>query len=124
MKKRVLTAAEIFICKDLHRVWVPTPEWTPADTNGDECGVYVTTLDARQKEKWETDLQNMRNEGTGMASALALSCVTETGDRVFTTQDIEKIADHSGLVVGRLWQVFRALNIVTDTDVSELVKNS
>jgi hypothetical protein len=127
--RRVLTAEEIFISEDLPKVWVPTPEWKPAEFNGDECGLYVTTLDAREKETWEDEVTNNRGErdaskmGVIMATAAARSCVDESGNRIFTIDQIEKIAKKSAVPVSRIWTAFRKLNTVTDADVSELAKN-
>lgn len=119
--RRVLTAEEIFICDDLPREWVPTPDWRPPDANGEDCGLYVITLDAVEKEKWEEAYAG--KTGIIMASALSIACVNENGERVFTTEQIEKLKRKSGLTVARLWQTFRKLNVVTDVDVSEQVKN-
>lgn len=127
--KRVLTAEEIFVSDDMRREWVATPEWRPSDCNGDECGLYVSTLDAVEKEKWEDEITNSKGErdtgktGFVMASALARACVNDSGARVFTTEQVDRLARKSGAVVARLWQVFRKLNVLTDADVSELVKN-
>lgn len=127
--RRVLTAEEIFICDDLPREWVPTPEWRVPSANGDECGLYIATLDAVEKEKWEDEITNSKGErntnktGLIMASAVARAGVNENGERIFTTAHVEKLANKSGHVVSRLWQTFRKLNIVTDEDVKELAKN-
>lgn len=119
--RRVLTAEDIFICDDLPREWVATPEWRASNANGDECGVYVCTLDAVEKEKWEEEYA--RKIGIIMSSALSRACVNENGDRIFTGEQIEKLSKKSGLAVSRLWQVFRKLNVVTDADVNEQAKN-
>ena len=130
MNRRVLTADEIFICNDLPREWVATPEWTAPGVNGDECGLYVSTMDAASKEQWEdriTDSRGQRDSskvGIMMASALACVCVDEAGDKVFTAEQVDQLSHKSGAVVVRLWQAFRKLNVLTDADVSDLAKNS
>lgn len=129
MTRRVLTSEEIFISNDLPREWVSTPEWRPADANGDECGLYVSTLDAASKEQWESEITTRLGErdedktGLVMALALSRSCVTEAGERIFTPDQVERLSRKSGPVVTRLWSVFRRMNVVTDADVSELAKN-
>lgn len=128
-RRRVLTAEEIFVCDDLPREWVPTPEWRNESVNGDECGLYVTTLEALEKEQWESDITTSKGEpdkgktGLVMASALARACVDDSGHRVFTTEQVDRISRKSGAVVARLWKAFRKLNVLTDADVSELAKN-
>lgn len=125
----VLNAEQILASDDLVRVWVSTPEWKTPDMNGDECGVYVTTLDGREKEHWEeeiTDARGLRDKakvGILMATALSRSCVDEGGNRIFTAEQVEKIAGKSGAVLVRLFKVFRQLNVITDADMDEMVKN-
>lgn len=127
--RRVLTPDEIFISNDLPREWVSTPEWRPENANGDECGLYVSTLDAASKEQWESEVLTSRGEpksdkaGLVMALALSRSCVDESGQRVFNVDQVEQLSRKSSAVIGRLWTVFRRLNLVTESDVSELVKN-
>lgn len=127
--RKILNAEEIFVSQDLPRQWVPTPEWKPAGTNGIDCGVFITTLDAAEKERWEDEITNAAGKtdsskiGVVMASAIARSCVDENGERIFSMSQVDRLSKKSGVVVTRLWSVFRQLNVMTDTDVGELAKN-
>lgn len=126
--RRVLTAEEFFICK-LPREWVSLPELKPADSNGDDPGVYVTTLDTRAKELWQHDV----TQGTGKvaagklgsvkASALSRACVNEDGNPIFTTEQIDQISSVACTATDRLWEVYERLNVTNDAAVREAVKN-
>lgn len=127
MSRRVLTADEIWAAGDIHKEWVAIPEWRPQDANGDECGVYVTTLDWREKLQWESECTDDKGKALSnelvIATGLAHSCVDESGNRLFTAENITKLDQKSGAVVVRLWKAFQRLNVFTDADVSELAKN-
>jgi hypothetical protein len=58
-----------------------------------------------------------------MVSALTRAIVDENGNRIFTPDQLDKLKTSSGKVAGRLYRVFKRLNIVTDDKVEDLAKN-
>jgi hypothetical protein len=124
--RRVITAGECSITGK--RIWVPSPELAPPDTNGDELGFYVKTISIGEKERWQYE----NSGGTGQvvadraglikAHALLLSCVNESGTRIFS--DISQAEQLPCPVGERAYSVFLQLNSTSDEQVDEAVKNS
>lgn len=112
-----LTAEQILAADDLGLLKVSVREW------GGEVFIRVMTvgeLDAYQKEwvgKRETGVDNFR------AKFLARCLCDEHGQRLFTDEQIEKLAAKSAKVVSRLFDKAAAHNAITDKDVEELAKN-
>lgn len=124
MTRKVLTAEEFFVAGKLNREWVPIPEW-PSE-NGDEAGVYVTELSAVENECWESEVTDDKGRpipGRVIVSALARAVVDEAGNRLFTPEQIEQVKANSGKIAGRLYRVFKRLNVVTDDVVEDAKKN-
>jgi hypothetical protein len=112
-----LTAAEILAADDLGLLEVKVKEW------GGSVFIRVMTvgeLDAYQKEwvgKRDTGVDNFR------AKFLARCLCDEKGQRLFTDEQVEKLAAKSAKVVGRLFDKAASHNAITDKDVEELAKN-
>lgn len=124
MTRKVLTADEFFVAGKLKREWVPIPEWP--SQNGDEAGVYVAELSAVDSECWEDEVTDDKGRpvaGRVMVNALARAVVDEAGNRLFTPEQIEQVKTNSGKITGRLYRVFKRLNVVTDDVVEGAAKN-
>lgn len=125
MSRKVLTAEEFFVAGKLRREWVPIPEWQSQNGDG-EAGVYVTELSAVENELWEDEVTDDNGKpiaGRVMVSALTRAVVDETGNRLFMPEQIEQLKANSGKIAGRLYRVFKRLNVSTDADVEDAVKN-
>lgn len=112
-----LTADQILAADDLGLLKVHVKEW------GGDVFIRVMTvgeLDAYQKEwvgKRETGVDNFR------AKFLARCLCDEQGQRLFSDEQIEKLASKSAKVVSKLFDKAAAHNAITDKDVEELAKN-
>lgn len=112
-----LTADQILAADDLGLLKVTVKEW------GGDVFIRVMTvgeLDAYQKEwvgKRETGVDNFR------AKFLARCLCDEQGQRLFSDEQIEKLASKSAKVVSKLFDKAAAHNAITDKDVEELAKN-
>ena len=112
-----LTADQSLAADDLGLLEVKVKEWGGS--------VYlrvmsVGELDAYQKEwigKRETGVDNFR------AKFLARCLCDEQGQRLFSDEQIEKLASKSAKVVSKLFDKAAAHNAITDKDVEELAKN-
>jgi hypothetical protein len=112
-----LTAEQILAADDLGLLKVNVKEW------GGEVYIRVMTvgeLDAYQREwvgKRETGVENFRTK------FLAKCLCDQAGQRLFTDEQIDKLAEKSAKVVSRLFDKAAAHNAITEKDVEELAKN-
>lgn len=112
-----LTAEQILAADDLGLLKVNVKEW------GGEVFIRVMTvgeLDAYQREwvgKRETGVENFRTK------FLAKCLCDQAGQRLFTDEQIDKLAEKSAKVIGRLFDKAAAHNAITEQDVEELAKN-
>lgn len=112
-----LTADQILAADDLGMVKVTVKEW------GGDVFIRVMTvgeLDAYQQE-WAanklTGVDNFR------AKFLARCLCDDAGTRLFSDEQIEKLASKSAKVVSRLFDKAAQHNAITEKDVEELAKN-
>lgn len=106
---------------------VPTPEWAG---NGVPTA-RVITMAAADRDTWEAEAMLARTqlEGTArlrnMRAALVVRCLVdpESGERIFSDQDVEPLGQKSAKVIDRLFAVATDLNAVTDEDMKALEKN-
>lgn len=111
-----LTADQILAADDLGLKRVDVPEW-----GGD---VYVRVMSVRERDdyerlwlgKKETGIDNFRSQ------YLARVLCNEKGELLFSRGQIDKLAEKSGAVMGRLFDVAMRHNNMTEEDVKELGK--
>ena len=117
-------AAQILASDDLGILTVKVKEWKDGDGKPMSLGIRVMTVgerDAYEREwigKRETGIENFRTKF--LARCL---CHPETGDRLFTDEQIEKLAGKSAKVVSKLFDKAMRHNAMTADDVEELAKN-
>lgn len=119
----VLTAAElaaqILATEDLGILKVTVKEW-----NGMVLGIRVMTVgerDAYEREwigKRETGIENFRAKF--LARCL---CHPESGERLFTDEQIGDLAKKSAKVISTLFERAMKHNAMSESDVEELAKN-
>lgn len=112
-----LTAEQILAADDLGLVKVNVKEW------GGDVFIRVMTvgeLDGYQQE-WaankQTGVDNFRSK------FLARCLCDEQGNRLFSDEQIAKLAGKSAKVVSKLFDKAAAHNAITEKDVEELAKN-
>ena len=117
-------AAQIMAAEDLGILKVTVKEWSDKDGKPLTLGIRVMTVgerDAYEREwigKRETGIDNFRTKF--LARCL---CHPETGDRLFTDEQIEKLAGKSAKVVSKLFDRAMKHNAMSAEDVEELAKN-
>ena len=122
-----LSKNQIMEADDLETEWVPTPEWAPKGVDAGQCGVFVRTMTASERDSFEVscldsqgkarNLQNLR------ARLCALTIVDAEGKRVFDTTQAGDLGKKSGQVLDRVFDRAQRLNGITKSDVDELAKN-
>lgn len=117
-------AAQILASDDLGILTVKVKEWKDGDGKPMSLGIRVMTVgerDAYEREwigKRETGIENFRTKF--LARCL---CHPETGERLFTDEQIESLASKSARVVSTLFEKAMKHNAMSEADVEELAKN-
>lgn len=118
----LLTREQILKADDSQERLVEVPEWGGA--------VKVRGMTGRERDRFEescvegkgknarVNLKNLR------AKLVALSCVDDEGNRIFTERDVEELSAKSASALNRIFRVAQELSGITDEDVDELTKNS
>jgi hypothetical protein len=125
----ILTKAEILGADDLTKELVSVPEW-----GGD---VYVCAMTAAAKDLWEQSIfkpvgevkpgekpEMVKDMSNIRAKLVASTVVDESGDLLFTADDIPALGRKSGAALDRVYSVSSRLNAISDQDVEDLAKNS
>jgi hypothetical protein len=91
--------------------------------------VFVKTMTARAKERWEQDRMEEREKKTNSmsvvrASLAAATVCDEQGTLLFTPADIDALNAKSVKPLDRIFAAATKLNRINDGDLEELVKNS
>lgn len=115
-----LTRSAINAAADLETRKVDVPEWGGY--------VFISMLDGINRDAWENSIITVGENGSAKqnldnirAKLLTRAIVDEDGNRLFT--DPGELGRKSGAVLGRLFEIAKELNAVTDADVDELAKN-
>jgi hypothetical protein len=117
-------AAQIMAADDLGILKVSVGEWPGSDGKPMTLGIRVMTVgerDAYEREwigKRETGIDNFRTKF--LARCL---CHPESGERLFTDEQVEKLAGKSARVVSTLFDKAMGHNAMSEADVEELAKN-
>lgn len=117
-------AAQILASDDLGILTVKVKEWKDTEGKPMSLGIRVMTVgerDAYEREwigKRETGIENFRTKF--LARCL---CHPETGERLFTDEQIEALASKSARVVSTLFEKAMKHNAMSEADVEELAKN-
>jgi hypothetical protein len=117
-------AAQILAADDLGILKVTVKEWPGRDGKPMALGIRVMTVgerDAYEREwigKRETGIDNFRTKF--LARCL---CHPESGERLFTDEQIVSLASKSAKVVSTLFEKAMRHNAMSESDVEELAKN-
>lgn len=117
-------AAQIMAVDDLGILKVVVHDWPGTDGQPLTLGIRVMTVgerDAYEREwigKRETGIENFRAKF--LARCL---CHPETGERLFTDEQVAQLAAKSAKVVSTLFDKAMTHNAMSETDVEELAKN-
>lgn len=117
----LLTKDAILGADDRATVDVEVPEWGGT--------VRVRALSGTERDAYEVALAGVRPDGTRRlnlvnvrARLIAMACVDEAGERLFTDKDVEALGAKSGVAMQRVFEAAQALSGLTDEDVQELAE--
>ncbi len=89
--------------------------------------VIVTTMTGYDRDKFESSMvgkqggQNMVNIRAKLAAA---TLVDDSGNRLFTESDVQKLGKKSAAELDKVFAVAQRLNRFGDAEIEELAKNS
>ena len=118
----LLTKSAILSADDLKTEDVEVPEWggtvRVCAFSGRERDAFEASLVRGDGKDRKVDLTNMR------ARLVALTVVDETGQKLFTHDDVDLLGAKSGAALDRVFAVAQKLNGLSAADVEDLTKNS
>jgi hypothetical protein len=122
MNMTLLTKSAILAADDLKTEDVDVPEWGGTVRvrafSGRERDAFEASLVRGDGKDRKVDLTNMR------ARLVALTVVDDSGQKVFTQDDVDLLGAKSGAALDRVFSVAQELNGLSGADVEELTKNS
>lgn len=121
----MLTRDQILSAADSQTETVNVPQW------GGE--VRVRSLTAAERDEWE-EAQLRRQSKRGVESVsvrmansrarlVAFACVDESGGRLFSDNDVERLGQKSAAALMRVYDVAARLSGITESDIEDLSKN-
>jgi len=117
-------AAQIMAADDLGILKVKVKEWPDAEGKPMTLGIRVMTVGER--DAYEREWIGNRDKGIDNFRTKFLArclCHPDSGDRLFTDEQIEKLASKSAKVVSTLFERAMKHNAMSEADVEELAKN-
>ena len=120
----ILTKEQILVATDTSIETIEVPEWGGS--------VQMRTLTGKERDAFETAIQrrtkiigkNTRIDLTELkVTLLALTIVDETGNLLFSQEDLEALNSKSAKVINDLFEVAQRMNGLGDDAVEELQGN-
>ena len=118
----LLSKTAILTANDLQTEDIEVPEWGGAvrvrSFTGRERDAFESSMVRGDGRDRKVDLTNMR------ARLVGLTVIDETGQRLFTDEEVDLLGAKSGAALDRVFAVAQKLNGLSGADVEELSKNS
>ena len=118
----LLSKTAILAAQDLQTEDVEVPEWGGAvrvrNFTGRERDAFEASMVRGEGRDRKVDLTNMR------ARLVGLTVIDETGQRLFTDDEVDLLGAKSGAALDRVFAIAQKLNGLSGADVEELSKNS
>lgn len=118
----MLKREDILAAQDMQSEDVDVPEW------GGTVRVSVMTGEAR--DQWDQGLVTVdakgkakANMGNIRARLVALTVVDETGQRLFTAEDVAELGRKNGAALNRVFEAAQRLNLLRAQDVEQAKGN-
>ena len=118
----LLSKTEILTANDLQTEDVEVPEWGGSvrvrSFTGRERDAFEASMVRGDGRDRRVDLTNMR------ARLVGLTVIDETGQRLFTDEEVDLLGAKSGAALDRVFAIAQKLNGLSGADVEEFSKNS
>ena len=109
---------------------IVTEEVDLSDIKGYNGSILVRGLTGAERDAWIGGLSRqvgnkvVRNTANATAKLVALCCVDDDGNRLFTDLDVVALGKKSGQALDRVFEVAQRLSGLSDDDVREAEGNS
>lgn len=115
-----LSKKDILEKVDLPIEEVEVPEWGGS--------VFVRGLNGKERDYFELSVIDQRNKGKVnleniRAKLCALTICDETGEHLFSYDEVDQLAKKSGAALGRIFLVAQRLSGLSEDDVQEMTEN-
>lgn len=117
----LLSKDAILGANDRRTVDVEVPEWGGT--------VRVRALSGAERDAYEVALAGVRPDGSRRinlvnvrARLVAMACIDDAGERLFTDADAAALGDKSGTAMQRVFDAAQRLSGLSDADIEELVE--
>ncbi len=111
-----LNKAQIIAARDTQIERVPTPEW------GEGSWVYIRVMTGREFDYFNTQLSS-GTLGNLRSLVCSLALCDEQGGRLFTTDEVDALAEKNALVLDRIYEAVCRVNLLRDIDRDAARKN-
>lgn len=115
-----LSRDAILAAHDLRMEEVAVPEWSGS--------VWIRSLSGIERDDFEADYLRRKGYGEELqnfrARLVMLCACDESGNRLFTADDLEPLGKKSAAALDRLFAAAQQLNGIGGRDMEELQKNS
>jgi hypothetical protein len=125
--RRIISRKEFKNKKDVVIEWVDLSEFF-----GDGAGLFVRTISAKERDRYERSLFNTDGDGVGKgkislenarAKLLTHSVCDENGNLIFLDDDAEWLGEKSSRMVQIIVDKIQEINKMGDTELKETIKN-
>ena len=117
-------AAQIMASDDLSVLKVTVREWK--DSAGKPLVLGIRVMTVEERDSYEKEWIGNKDKGIDNFRTKFLArclCHPDTGERLFTDEQIEKLAGKSAKVVSKLFDKAMKHNAMSESDVEDLAKN-
>lgn len=118
MSKKKLSRDDILKAKTIKIDEFEIPEWGGI--------VYIRSMSGTERDEYETGIARDAREKkrtNARARLAAIVCCDESGNRLFTEEDIEALGAHNCGALEMIYTRAMRLNALTAQDIEELQKN-
>lgn len=112
---KCLSADDILSSNDLKIDKLDVPEWGGH--------VYIQAMDGFRRDKFE-ELSTGKNSKHILAKLVAMCVCDEKGRPIFTEKQIAEINKKSAAALNRVTNKIMEMNVMSDSDIDDIAKNS
>lgn len=112
-----LKREQILQANDTRTIDVDVPEWGGI--------VKIKLMDGEARQAWQESIATTKGKlpKNMMETLLVLTLVDDSGEPLFSLEDVKALSKKSSIVLSRLWEEAAELNGLTDRSIKAMEKN-